>query len=281
MNKITYIISFLSLILVIGCNLEKEIEIDLPDYESQLAVECYLEPGQPFSLLLTKSAAYFDSLPKFDAGAIDQIFEKGAQVIITHNGKTYQLQERIVFNPFTQKLFNYYSNDVVPADFNQSFELKIVTKDGKTIEATTILLPVIPIDSVVVEFAEKDTMARVLTYLTDPAGQENFYRRMLHNVSLDSVPEQDFVLDDRIVDNGVLAFGTGFQYSAGDTVINTIFHLEKEYYNFLESAFNARDSNGNPFGQPSPIDSNLGGTANAIGIFTGLSFDRKTTIIKK
>ncbi|MFN7119952.1 MAG: DUF4249 domain-containing protein, partial [Saprospiraceae bacterium] len=272
MKALLYIISLFSLIFITACNLEKEIDINLPDYESQLVLECYLEPGQPFALSLSRSAAYFDSLPTFDANALNKIFERGAQVTITHNGKTYQLEERLVFNPFTQKLFNYYATDVVPANYEQSFELKVVTKDGKTIEATTRLLPVIPIDSVVVEFSEKqDTLARVLTYLTDPSEQENFYRRMLHNNSLDSLPEQDFVLDDRLVDgDGLLAFGTGFDYTVGDTVINTAFHLEKEYYNFLESVFNARDSNGNPFGQPSPINSNLRGTANAIGIFRGL-----------
>lgn len=281
MNKLNYIILSLFLIFTIGCDLEKEINIDLPDYENQLVLECYLEPGQKFALSLSKSAAYFDSLPDLDASFLDKVFEKGAQVTIAHNGKTHVLEERIVFNPFTQKVFNYYSNDAVPADYGQSFELKIVTKDGKTIEASTKILPVVPLDSIVVEFAEQDTMARVLAYLTDPSGQENFYRRMLHDVSLDSLPEQDFVLDDRIVDNGVLAFGTGFNYAVGDTVINTIFHLDKPYYDFLESVFNARDSNGNPFGQPSPIISNLRGTANAIGIFTGLSYDRKVTIIQK
>lgn len=281
MKALSYFIPFLFLMSITACNLEKEIEIDLPDYESQIVLECYLEPGQPFALTLSRSAGYFDPLPAFDFSFIDKIVEKRAQVTITHNGKTYLLSERLVFNPLTQKVYNYYASEVVPADFEHPFELKITTQDGKTIEATTKLLPVVPIDSIVVEFAEKDTLARVLTYLTDVPGQRNYYRRMLHDVSLDSIPEQDFLTDDRIIDNKVLAFGTAYDYAVGDTVFNTIFHIDEAYYNFLESVFNASNSNGNPFGQPSPIISNLRGTADAIGIFTGLSYDRRRTIIEK
>lgn len=281
MKALSYIVSTLFLFSTLACNLEKEIDIDLPAYESQLVLECYLEPGQPFALTLSRSAAYFDPLPAFDLGFLDKIIEKGAQVTITHKGKTYQLPERTVFNPFTQKVFNYYSNEVVPLDFETPFELKITTKDGKTIEASTKILPAVPIDSIVVEFADADTLARVLTYLTDIPGQRNYYRRMLHNASLDSIPEQDFLADDRIVDKSVIAFGTGYDYAVGDTVFNTIFHVDEAYYNFLESVFNASSSNGNPFGQPNPIISNLHGTADAIGIFSGLSYDRKRTIVKR
>jgi hypothetical protein len=281
MKTLSYIIPLLFLFAVAACNLEKEIEIDLPDYESQIVLECYLEPGKPFALTLSRSASYFDPLPAFDLSFLDKIVEKGAQVTITHKGETYTLQEQNIFNPFTQKVYNYFSSELVPADFEHPFELKIITQDGKTIEATATLVPIIPIDSIVVEFADNDTLARVLTYLTDIPGQRNFYRRMLHDVSLDSIPEQDFLADDRIVDKNVVAFGTGYDYAVGDTVFNTIFHLDEAYYNFLESVFNASSSNGNPFGQPSPIISNLRGTADAIGIFTGLSYDRKQTIIEK
>ena len=46
--------------LLMGCNLEQEIELDLPEYDSRPVVECYLEAGKPFSLLLSQSSPYFD-----------------------------------------------------------------------------------------------------------------------------------------------------------------------------------------------------------------------------
>ncbi|MDX1940074.1 MAG: DUF4249 domain-containing protein [Saprospiraceae bacterium] len=286
MNRVSSIILLLTTLYIFGCNLEQEIKIELPDYEGRPAVECYLEPGQPFTLLLTKSASYFDPFPSFNTNDfLDAILENDAEVIITHNGTSYKLKNTLVFNPFTGKVFNYYAPDLVPKDYEHDFELKIVTPAGKTIEARTRILPTISIDSVVAEFPEKsskliDTLARVLTYLSDPPGQTNFFRRVVNDERLESIPDQDFVTDDTFINNNKLIFGTGYDYAKGDTVFNTIYHIEKAYFEFLESLFRARTSNGNPFVQPSPIISNVKGSANAIGIFTFLSYDRKFTVIR-
>ncbi|MCB0376294.1 MAG: hypothetical protein KDD04_10275, partial [Sinomicrobium sp.] len=85
--------------------------------------------------------------------------------------------------------------------------------------------------------------------------------------------------DDRFVEDRVV-FGTGYEFDFGNTVINTLFHIDRSYFEFLESVNNAVQSNGNPFGQPNPINSNLGGTARSIGIFTGLAYTREQTFIE-
>jgi hypothetical protein len=104
---------------------------------------------------------------------------------------------------------------------------------------------------------------------------------MVNVGSLDSIPLQDFSTDDRFVEDRVV-FGTQFEFSAGDTIFNTIFHLDEDYYNFIESTQNAVNGNFNPFGQPSPIISNLESDAeNIIGIFTGLSYDRVMSIVEE
>lgn len=267
-------------ITVVGCNLEQEIDIDLPDYESRYVVECYLEPGQPFTLLLTRTASYFDPFPTSNNDFLDQILVDGATVTIEHNGQTYALQNGLFFNPLSRKAYNYLTPEFIPEDYERDFELNIVTPDGKTITATTRILRPIPIDSIVVEFLEDDTLARVLTYLKDVPNEQNYIRRMLHEHSLDSIPLQDFATDDRFVEDNIV-FGSAYNFAAGDTVFNTIFHIDRPYYDFFNSVQTAAASNGNPFGQPSPIISNLRGTANAIGIFTGLSYDRIMTIVER
>ncbi len=263
-----------------SCNLEREIEIDLPDYESRPVVECYLEPGQPFSLLLTRTASYFDPFPTSNNEFLDQILLDGATVTITHNGQTYTLENGLFLNPITRKAYNYLAPDLVPADYEHNFELQITLPDGETITAMTRILRPVPIDSIVVEFPEDDTLARVLTYFTDIPNEHNYYRRMFHEQTLDSIPAQDFATDDRFVENSIV-FGTGYNYAVGDTVFNAIFHIDRPYYDFFNSVQTAISSNGNPFGQPSPIISNLQGTADAIGIFTGLSYERIMTIISR
>lgn len=268
---------FLAVLTLGACNLEQEIELDLPEYEPQLVVEAYVEPGQPFRALLTLSASYFDPFPSDPEQYFSDLLVDGAEVTITHKGQEYELVNGVFFDFLTGKLYNYQSVETAPADYGGDvFELDIVTVDGKTVEGTTRLLPVVPIDSVVVEF--QDTLAWALTYFQDDVATENFYRRMIHQNSLDSLALQDFFVSDRLAENGQVLFGTGYQFAEGDTIINTLFHIDRDYYNFLESIANAIASNGNPFGQPGVIVSNLSGTANAIGIFTALSYDRVITI---
>lgn len=276
---------FLMLLLfsfLLGCNLEKEIEIALPQGEDQLVVECYLEPGRPFSLLLTRSNDYFAPFPEDLEKYATAIFESNAVVTIKSNGKEYVLKNVLRFDLLANKIYNYTSPDLVPADLEHDFELNITTGSGKTIQSQTRILPAIPLDSLVVQFEEsQDTLARVLTYFTDNPATKDFYRRMLHWNSLDSIPEQDFPADDRIVDKNTVVFGTGYEFPVGDTVINTLYHIDQAYYDFLRSIFDAIQGNTNPFAQPSPIVSNMKGNAGAIGIFTGLTYTRDTVIIRK
>lgn len=271
---------FVLSILFFSCDLEKEVDIDLPDYESRLIVECYLEPDEPFTLLITRSSAYFDPFPSDNNQFLQNLLVNDAEVTITHQNVVYELENQLTFNGNTNKLFNYSATHPVPEDYENDFKLNITTAEGETITATTRILRPIPIDSVVVEFNDTDTLARVLTYFTDLPNEDNYFRRMLHRASLDSIPVQDFTTDDRIIED-VVVFGSLYDFEEGERVINTLYHIDEAYYNFVESLRIAVNSNGNPFGQPSPIISNLEGTANAIGVFTGLSYDRVVTVIEQ
>lgn len=266
-----------------ACNLEQEVEITLPEYDSRPVIEAYLEPGKPFRLLITRSDGYFDEFPSIDNFPGGLLYDS-AQVSITHQGVAYELDNQLAFDPTAGKLYNYASSATVPENVGEPFELYIRFPDGTEAFAETSLLPPVPIDSVVIEFPEgdmpEDTLARALTYFTDDPSQVNFYRRVLHAGSLDSL-QQDFVADDQIVDDSLIVFGTGFDYAEGDTVINTLYHITEPYATFLESLNAAVSANGNPFGQPSPVISNIEGSANALGIFTGLIYDRRIDIVEQ
>ena len=271
---------------LLSCNLEKEVDLVLPEYDPQMVVECYLEPGQPFQLLLTKSFAFFDPI-NLSANFLNQVLEDSAQVLIRFGQEEVWLSNTLAVSPGLNKVFNYTSNQIVPPLYDQPFDLDIVLKDGRTIQSRTVILPQVPIDSLRTEFepmnTPRDPQARVLLYFTDPdLSQKNYFRRQLHHNSVtDSLPDQDFLATDQFSDNGLIAFGSGYSYAQGDTVFNTIFHLTFDHFEFLKTVFTAAQSNGNPFGQPSTLTSNVSGTANPIGIFTGLSYTRDTLIIKK
>jgi hypothetical protein len=39
------------LVILAGCGLQSEIDLEIPDHKGQPMVECYLEPGKPFRLV--------------------------------------------------------------------------------------------------------------------------------------------------------------------------------------------------------------------------------------
>lgn len=281
MKSLRSILFFAALATLAACNLEKEVEIELPEYDRQPVVECYLEPGKPFRLLLTSSYSFFDPFG-LDSNFLQKTLLQGATVTISYDGKTVTLQNipALESNPF--KIYNYTSQNIVPATPGIEYTLNITLPDGKTVTGKSTMLPLVPIDSIRVEWStEKDTLARMLTYITDDQSQENYYRRLLNYSSLDSVPDQDFLVSDRISTTELIAFGTGYELTEGDTVFNAIYHISKDYYDYIESVQLAIFGNLNPFAQPSPIKSNVSGTGNPLGVFTCLVYDRDTTIIMR
>jgi hypothetical protein len=274
------VIAIFCLIILQSCNLTKDVEITLPAYDSQPVVECYLEPGQPMYLLLTKSSPYFEEFAKPEDW-LKGLFLDSATVVISTGGVSETLKNGLTFNIETGKIFNYSSPKIVSTTPGTVYSLKITLKDGKKIAATTTLQTIVPIDSIVIEWKANDTLARALTYMTDDLTKADFYRRSLHVSSLDSLAHDDFPLDDQFFTTSKVVFGTLYEFKEGDTLFNTITHLDEPYYNYLNSISQAIQSNFNPFGQPSRVLSNVSGTANPIGIFTGLSFSRVRTIVTR
>lgn len=273
---------FISLaVFLASCNLTQEVDIELPEYERQPVVECYIEPGKPFRLLLTQSYAFFDPFG-LDSSFLDKTLLEDALVTIRYNGQTDTLENRLSFELNPLKIFNYTGQNIAPYAPGTTFELNITLPGGGAINGSATMLPRVPIDSVVLQWnAERDTLARVLTYITDDMSTTNYYRRLLNYASLDSFPDQDFTIDDRLNTTPTIAFGTSYELTEGDTVFNAILHIEKAYYDYLESVQLAVVGNLNPFAQPSPIKSNVRGSANPLGIFTCLSIDRDTMIVRK
>jgi hypothetical protein len=279
-NVLNAVFGVIALAFLAACNLTKDVEIELPAYERQPVVECYLEPGKPFRLLLTQSSAFFDVI-EVDSFAQKTLLD-GALVTISYNGRTDTLANQPDIEPSPLRYFNYRGQNFVPATPGIEYVLNISLPNGRgNITGRTTMLPVVPIDSVRAEKSpDIDTLFRVLTYVTDDLGQENYYRRLLNYGSLDSFPQQDFLITDRFSTEPLIVFGTGYDLAQGDTVFNSFYHIPKDYYDFLESVQLSVIGNLNPFAQPSPIKSNVSGTANPLGIFTCLAYKREMTIIQ-
>jgi hypothetical protein len=272
--------AILPLTLMTACNLEQEVDLKLPEYTPQIVVECYLQPGQPYALSLLKSVSYFDP--------VQVSFVKGAEVKIIHNGRTERLQQvgfpLVLAGPgfevqrpiFGDSLFFYFSAQLVPEEYNTDFRLEITGPNGEQLTAVTQILPPVRIDTLEYKFND-DSLAFLLTKFQDNPNTQDWYRRVLQKGSLDNDAEQDFTINDEIANGQQITFGTAFDYERGDTLIATLFHITKDYYYFRETIEAAFTANLSPFGQPARIASNIQG---GMGIFTGLTFDRKEVIIR-
>jgi hypothetical protein len=255
-------------LILIGCNLEKVIEIELPTFEAQMNVECYIQPNEPFNLLLTKTVSYFEApqLPVVNR----------ALVVITYNGRSDTLRNRSL--SINGKFYNYTSNVRAPTQAGTVFTLYVRDASGKEVRSKTTLLKQVKIDSLRVIWNKTDTLASVLTILNDDPTTDNYYRRFFHRDTLDNKPESDSNFRDLTATNGKLTIGTGYRYKVGDTIIATLFHINKDYYDFQQSVDDARDANSSPFQQPSSLKSNING---GVGIFTAMYGWRDSLIIKK
>lgn len=275
-------------------SLSQEIELDLPEYERELNVEGYLLPGLPlYFLSLTETVGYFD---EFDLPTIND-----ATVVIEYGSEIDTLIPVNLLEGFTLpgittdtiRLFLpgveevYLGLRLSPDDFTKKFNLTIVDEKGdRTATATTQLMEPVRHDSMTYAF-DDNGKAFVLTHFTDIPNQKNYYRRVLKvkrpfrvtgtedTLWLSDV-EQAFILDDELNDGEPIVLGTGFDYEVGDTLISFLYHIEKAYFDYIESADGAIQANFSPFSQPTRIlDNIIGGT----GIFTGMALDVDTVII--
>lgn len=255
--------------LLTGCNLEKDIDIDLPPYQSQMVVECYIEPGQPIKLSLVESNSYLD--------APDIKLIEDAEVIIYYNGSPINLNFEPSYDKRTKKYYTHTTRFAVPGQPGDVYSLDITDKKGRSVSGSTTILPVVKIDTVEFNFNDKEK-ALVLTRFRDSAATENYYRYAVHKDSLNHSAEVEYASPDELNNGKPFAFGTGYDFEPGDTVFVSLFHIDKEYYDFRQSVEDAQSSNGNPFAQPGRVKSTVQG---GLGVFTNIVFDRKLLIVPK
>lgn len=257
------------LLLLASCDLEQEVEVKLPAHESQLVVECYLEPGKPLRAVVLESVSYFND-PELP-------LVPDAEVFITHRGRTIKLPFSPVQNKQTGKYYTHRISEKLDIQPGEVVTLEVKDGKGRYVTGTTTIMGHVPIEAVEWKFNEKDKAYLLTSYQDDPDA-ENFYRYMVHRDSLSNSSQRDFISSDRLTNGQRVSYGSGYDYEEGDTLVVSLYHIEQQYYDFLGSVSDARNANGNPFAQPSRIVSSVKG---GIGIFTNLSYNRKTVVIKK
>jgi hypothetical protein len=252
-----------------ACNMEKEIDLNLPEFKSEITLECYLEAGQPYRATVSESTSYFDRP--------EPVLIPDATVIITHNGKADTLIFQPTFDKLTGKFYTHTSKTIVSGNPGESYAIQAFDTRGRKVTGTTTFLAQVQIDSIEYKFDENNK-ALLLTSFKDNAETEDFYRFQIFKDTLNEENrEYNFVSSDRLRNGTRIQYGTTYKFSREDTVFVNLYHIEKQYYDFLSSLDDAQDANGNPFAQPIALKSSVQG---GVGIFTTLVYDRKRMILK-
>ena len=258
--------------LLSSCDLQKDIDVNLPALPAQLVTECYLENGQIPRLTVTETTTYL-------AGPNPVVPTDVTVVLTLPNGRRDTLAFRPGIDPLLRKAYTHIGRRPLVARPGDVFSLEVVDTKGRRVTGTATVPIRVPIDSLEYKYNDKPIETReayVLTNFRDPVGLGNYYRLQIHRDSIGPSPEIDYDVEDRLNDGQAFTLGTSYRFDANDTLLVTLYHLDRPYYLFRQSVNDAQNANGNPFGQPSAIKSTVQG---GIGVFTVLSYDRKQIII--
>ena len=275
--------AILVLLALTGCgSLQNNIDVPLPNYSAELVVECYLEPGQVPSLAVTTSVPYLGAV-------LPQVPTDVTVTLTLPNGTAVPLAFQPNFQALTdttgQKFHSHIGRDPLVARPGDVFTLDVRDTRGRHVTGTTTMLAPVPIVSLESKFNDKpgsERRAYVLTNFRDPAAPDDCYRLQLHKGDpargvFRKQPEVDNAFEDRLLNGRPFIVGTSYRFYPNDTVTATLYHTDRAFYRFRQSVRDARSANGNPFGQPSAIYSNVQG---GVGIFSVLSYVRATKILR-
>jgi hypothetical protein len=259
---------FLITCVLSSCDLEKDIVVDLPSSGPNMVVEAYIESGKPYQVLLTESSGYFDNLePKLVTDATVRISSENNRVT---------LQAGVFYDQATGRFHNYATRFSLDHQTGKEFSIEITDPAGRAINGKTTLLPAVPVDTVD-HITLSDTTVQVQIRFRDNVGEKNFYRISVTNISRTRPTNTEFEFNDELFNGQQIPLQTRMRGFSGDTISIRLFHINEDYYHFLQSVQGASSANGNPFAQPVIVRSTVQG---GLGVFTALASDARFLIVR-
>lgn len=265
LTKLTYSLAgILMLAFMAACDMQQDITVNLPPHKEIFVVECFLEPGQEHQALMTKSVNFFEG--KWLEG-ID-----GAEIIISSIDGDRTLTNLNKTDTLYYKVFNYYHPDEVV--YEEGKEYQITVKYGDEVQASgkTRFLPKVDIEDVYFR-QNADSLLATYVEIADNPDEDNYYKVVLKMAGDRTGTNYEGVWDDLDAKDGTLTVHTTHILPPGGPVVVNVYHIDKQYYEFLKSVTQAREANYNPFTQPATIQSTLDG---AVGVFTAISLTSDT-----
>lgn len=240
-----------------GCN-KADINVLIPEGARNIVVEGYVTPGYPAELTLTESNTLNDDL------VLLAIWN--AQVKISTDTGT-MIAQNILYNKSDRHIVvNYSCRDTVRQGSHSFLNLNITTKDGRSVQASTKIVSAGKIEKV--ELNNEN----IVVHHNLSTDTSKYFKLSFTNYKEGSPYYTKNLLYDQNPSNSNSCVMPLSKYKNDvDSIVVRLFHIQKEYYDYLNSVENANSAFFDPLLNPESIKSNING---GIGIFTYYTLDR-------
>lgn len=277
----------------LGC--ERTIDLKLDQTPNKLVAEATIENGQYPVVILSRSLNFFS---RIDPTVISKSFVRGAEVYVSNGTLAHKLRE-YTYQVSGHDFYYYSANLLSPStlfrgELNKRYGLRIVVDGVEYTSTTTIPDTTRIIDTLYSKPAPpgNDPQQRALMgRFTDRPGLGDYIRYFTKRNSDPYFPGLNSVYDDQIIDGtsyevqverGVdrgFPIEAGYSYfNVGDTVTLKLSNIDRSTFDFWRTSEFVFANQGNPFGTPTKVLSNISG--NALGYFGGYASKYRTIVIR-
>jgi hypothetical protein len=271
-------------IFIPGCS--KELDINIPEPESKIVIEGWIEQGKPARVILTQSVPFFSDL---DSNSLMDIPITQAKVTLI----TESEHEILTLIPNMSFFPPYvYNSTEMKGKNHQLYQLEVEYHGKKLVASTTIPEPAY-LDSIWFELEPgSDSLGKILIRFTDNPSSTDYYRVLTQITGKDKryIPCFASTFSDQYFSGetftlgllkgmgSVLELGENRLFRLGDTVNIKFCTLDKEHFDFWNSVQAEIITSSNPFSASfSTIKSNIKG---GYGIWGGYGASYYTIVAK-
>lgn len=271
---------------------EKEIEVELPDYDRKIVIEGTIENGSPAMVIVSKSVPYFATLDL--EKLMNDVFIRDAVVTVSCDGQSEQLHFTLCED---SPIYMAYVGHNIIGEPNKRYDLR-VEYDGKVYTSSTTIREPFRLDSVWLAFLdENDTLPTSRIQLSDNPATHDYYQfrikvhgKKLHDrlwVTSMPVAFDDATFNGQTVNYEILRANPSslfmatmsdeekqeyyrLTYRKGDTVYLKTSMLDYDAYQYWSAMTYELVVGQNPFMSPAPVPCNITGE-NVIGNWCGFA----------
>lgn len=269
-------------LLAMGC--QREIDLNLPEYQPKLVIEGTIENGSPAVVTITRSIPYFSEINYnylMDSVIVGNL--KARVFVTSETGETEELMFKI--SPELPYRMGFIGSTVIGRE--ETHYTLTVQYEDKTYTAETYIPKTFDLDSIGFDQSAEilnETQATIRMLMTDPVDEENYYaffckvknKNMHDRLWVSSVP---VAFDDRTFNGRTFNFEltragysrlmvgmlseseresyTSLTFHPGDIVYVKHSQVDYHTYKYLLSAGSEAAFGSNPFTNPLPAVTNF------------------------